>query len=307
MRVLSLGTLSPELTEAVAARGAVDLPRGPGRDEWLRRHGGEPEVLVSSGRSPVPVELLDALPNLRAVVNHGVGFDHIAVAQARERGIVVATTPEVTDAAVADTAVALVLDVMRGFSAADRYVRAGRWPVDGMYPLTREVSGARVGILGLGRIGAAIARRLTAFDCRISYHNRHRRTDVEYAYAESPAALAAAVDVLVVAVAGAEQTVDREVLTALGPRGFLVNIARGSVVDEESLVEFLVGERIAGAGLDVFAHEPKVPDALLGLDSVVLLPHLASGTVETRAAMERLVLANLDRFLADGTLVTPVP
>ena len=163
--------------------------------------------------------------------------------------------------------------------------------------------------MGLGRIGSAIAKRLNAFGCAISYHNRREVEGSPFAYVGSPVDLAARVDVLVVAAAGgssSQKLIDADVLSALGPRGFLINIARGSVVDEHALVDALTHGRLAGAGLDVFADEPHVPSALLGLDSVVLLPHVASGTVETRAAMEELTLRNLDEFLAGGHLVTPV-
>ena len=219
-------------------------------------------------------------------------------------------TPDVLTDCVADTAVGLMIDTLRQFSASDRYVRAGRWPVEGNYPLTRQVSNTRVGIIGLGRIGSAIAKRLSAFGCTISYHNRHEVEDSPYTYVGSPVELAAAVDVLVVAAAGGSGTqklVSREVIDALGPRGYLINIARGSVVDEEALVSALVDGRLAGAGLDVFADEPNVPEVLLSMDNVVVLPHVASGTVETRAAMEDLTLRNLNSFLESGRLVTPVP
>jgi lactate dehydrogenase-like 2-hydroxyacid dehydrogenase len=223
---------------------------------------------------------------------------------------VVSNTPDVLTDCVADTAVGLVIDVMRQFSAADRYVRAGRWPVEGNYPLTRQVSNKRVGIIGLGRIGGAIAKRLTAFGCVISYHNRHAVEGSPYAYVGTPVELARGVDVLIVAAAGGAGTqrlVGREVIEALGPDGYLVNIARGSVVDEDALVDALVDGRLAGAGLDVFVNEPQVPEVLLTMDNVVVLPHVASGTVETRAAMEDLTLRNLDSFLKTGQLVTPVP
>jgi lactate dehydrogenase-like 2-hydroxyacid dehydrogenase len=203
-----------------------------------------------------------------------------------------------------------VIDVMRQFSAADRYVRAGRWPVEGNYPLARQVSNKRVGIIGLGRIGGAIAKRLSAFGCVISYHNRHAVEGSPYAYVGTPAELARGVDVLVVAAAGGAGThglVGREVIEALGPDGYLVNIARGSVVDEDALVDALMDGRLAGAGLDVFVNEPQVPEVLLTMDNVVVLPHVASGTVETRAAMEDLTLRNLDSFFKTGALVTPVP
>ena len=243
-------------------------------------------------------------------MNFGVGYDTTDVGAAAARGVAVSNTPDVLTDCVADTAVGLVIDVMRGFSASDRYVRAGRWPVDGMYPLTRQVSNTRVGIIGLGRIGSAIAKRLSAFGCSISYHNRRQIADSPYTYMSSPEELARNVDVLIVAAAGGSSTrklVSREVIDALGVDGYLVNIARGSVVDEEALVEALSEGRLAGAGLDVFADEPHVPEALLKMDNVVVLPHVGSGTVQTRAEMEELTLRNLDSFLKSGQLVTPVP
>lgn len=306
--VLQVGPLKPSLAKTLKDDyAAYVLPDEPA--EFLAQHGGEITAVVTSGRTGVDAELMAALPNLGAVVNFGVGYDTTDVDAAAARGVLVSNTPDVLTDCVADTAVGLMLDVMRQFSAADRYVRAGRWPADGNYPLTRQVSNKRVGIIGLGRIGNAIALRLSAFGCEISYHNRHAVEGSPYEYVGSPVELARDVDVLVVAAAGGDGTrklVSREVIEALGADGYLVNIARGSVVDEDALVDALVGGRLAGAGLDVFADEPHVPEVLLTMDNVVLLPHVASGTIETRAAMEELTLRNLDSFLKAGTLVTPV-
>ncbi|MGP4055694.1 2-hydroxyacid dehydrogenase [Mycobacterium sp. 4D054] len=309
--VLQVGPLMSSLTRTLAENYAARrLPiEAAERTAFLAEHGAEITAVVTSGRTGVDAVLMDALPNLGAVVNFGVGYDTTDVDAAATRGIGVSNTPEVLTDCVADTAVGLMIDTLRQFSAADRYVRAGRWPVDGMYPLTRQVSNSDVGIIGLGRIGTAIAVRLSAFGCTISYHNRHEVTDSPYTYAASPVELASRVDVLIVAAAGGAGTrglVSSEVLDALGPQGYLINIARGSVVDQEALVAALVQGRLAGAGLDVFADEPQVPEELFGLDNVVLLPHVASGTVQTRAAMEALTLRNLDSFLKTGTLVTPV-
>ncbi len=307
--VLQVGPLKPSLAQTLQEDyAAYVLPAEPA--DFLAEHGGEIRVAVTSGRTGVDAALMAALPNLGAVVNFGVGYDTTDVDAAAARGIGVSNTPDVLTDCVADTAVGLMIDTLRQFSASDRYVRAGRWPVDGNYPLTRQVSNTRVGIIGLGRIGSAIAKRLSAFGCTIAYHNRHEVEGSSYTYVRSPAELAAAVDVLVVAAAGGAGTqrlVSREVIDALGPRGYLINIARGSVVDEEALVAALVEGRLAGAGLDVFADEPNVPEALLSMDNVVVLPHVGSGTVETRAAMEDLVLRNLNSFLESGQLVTPVP
>jgi lactate dehydrogenase-like 2-hydroxyacid dehydrogenase len=309
--VLQVGPLKPSLARTlVDGYAAYVLPDEPAaREEFLSSHGGDITAVVTSGRSGVDATLMRALPRLGAVVNFGVGYDTTDVDEATALGIGVSNTPDVLTDCVADTAVGLMIDVMRQFSAADRYVRAGSWPVTGNYPLTRQVSNTRVGIIGLGRIGTAIAKRLSAFGCSISYHNRREVQGSPYPYAESPVALAAGVDVLVVAAAGGSGTrklVDGAVIDALGADGYLVNIARGSVVDEDALVEALTAGRLAGAGLDVFADEPNVPEALLALDNVVLLPHVGSGTVETRAAMEELTLRNLEEFLRSGRLVTPV-
>jgi lactate dehydrogenase-like 2-hydroxyacid dehydrogenase len=307
--VLQVGPLKPSLEKALQDDyAAYLLPDKPA--EFLAAHGDEIKAVVTSGRTGVDAELMASLPNLGAVVNFGVGYDTTDVDAAAARGVVVSNTPDVLTDCVADTAVGLVIDVMRQFSAADRYVRAGRWPVDGNYPLTRQVSNKRIGIIGLGRIGSAIAKRLSAFGCVISYHNRHAVEGSPYHYVETPVDLARGVDVLIVAAAGGAGTqglVSRGVIEALGADGYLVNIARGSVVDEQAMVEALVGGQLAGAGLDVFEDEPNVPEALLTMDNVVVLPHVASGTVETRAAMEDLTLRNLDSFLTTGQLVTPVP
>ncbi|AKS32162.1 hydroxyacid dehydrogenase [Mycolicibacterium goodii] len=310
-RVLQVGPLKPSLNQTlVSGYGAYVLPDGAERATFLAEHGDEITVAVTSGRTGVDADLMSALPNLGAVVNFGVGYDTTDVEEAAARNIAVSNTPDVLSDCVADTAVGLLIDVMRQFSAADRYLRAGRWVSDGNYPLTHKVSGARVGIIGLGRIGTAIATRLGGFGCTISYHNRREVEASPYRYVGSPAELAAQVDVLIIAAAGGAGTrhlVDREVLDALGPDGYLVNIARGSVVDERALVAALADGRLAGAGLDVFTDEPDVPSELLTMDNVVLLPHVGSGTVETRNAMEELTLANLDAFLQTGKLVTPVP
>lgn len=310
-RVLQVGPLKPSLSETLrTSYDAQVLPDGAERPAFLAEHGATIAAVVTSGRTGVDAELMAALPNLGAVVNFGVGYDTTDVEAAAARNVVVSNTPDVLSDCVADTAVGLLIDTMRQFSAADRYLRAGRWATDGNYPLTHKVSGARVGIVGLGRIGQAIATRLVAFGCPISYHNRREVAGSPYTYVASAVELARQVDVLIIAAAGGSGTrhlVDREVLDALGPDGYLVNIARGSVVDEEALVDALTEGRLAGAGLDVFTDEPNVPEALLSLDNVVLLPHVGSGTVETRAAMEALTLANLDKFLETGDLVTPVP
>lgn len=310
--VLQVGPLKPSLSRTLIDDYAASvLPEASAeREAFLAEHGSDIIAVVTSGRTGVDAELMSALPNLGAVINFGVGYDTTDIDAAGARGVGVSNTPDVLTDCVADTAVGLLIDTLRQFTASDRYVRAGRWPLDGNYPLTRQVSNTRVGIIGLGRIGKAIALRLSAFGCSISYHNRHQVADSSYTYAVSPVELARGVDVLVVAAAGGDGTrglVSREVIDALGPQGYLINIARGSVLDQDALVAALLNGGLAGAGLDVFTDEPQVPEQLFALDNVVLLPHVASGTVETRAAMEALTLRNLDSFLATGELVTPVP
>jgi lactate dehydrogenase-like 2-hydroxyacid dehydrogenase len=266
------------------------------------------EVAVAGGGTLVGAAEMEALPDLRAVANFGVGYDNVDVDEATRRGIAVSNTPDVLTDAVADLSVALVVDVLRQVTAADRWVRRGAWADGGKFPLTRDVRGATVGILGLGRIGQAVGERLEAFGAVVAYHSRSRK-DVEWAYHASASALAGASDVLVVLTPGGpgtEHLVDAEVLDALGPEGYLVNVSRGSVVDEDALVKALESGRIAGAGLDVFADEPHVPAALLERDDVVLLPHVGSATVQTREAMARLVLDNVAAFVERGELVTPV-
>jgi lactate dehydrogenase-like 2-hydroxyacid dehydrogenase len=299
-----VGTLRAELTVALEMKyGARTL------DELSADQAAQATVAVTSGVWGVRCEHLDQLPNLGAIVNFGVGYDSTDVSEANRRGVVVSNTPDVLTDCVADMALGLMIDVMRGLSAADRFVRRGEWASGQTRALARRVTGARVGILGLGRIGLAIARRLESFDAEISYYNRRERDDVDYAYAGSAIELARGCNVLILAAAGGEESrhvVDADVLDALGPDGFLINVARGSLVDERALVLALEEGRIAGVGLDVFADEPRVPAALFGRDDVVLLPHVGSATVETRAAMTDLALANVEAFLADGTLVTPV-
>jgi lactate dehydrogenase-like 2-hydroxyacid dehydrogenase len=309
--VLQVGDVPPPLAEALSAKyhALVLPPIRAGREAFLAEHAASVRAIVDAAQVNVDAELMGALPNLGAIIHYLDGYDTIDIHAARRLGIGVSNTADAGAHAVADAAVGLMLMTMRGFGAANRYVRAGRWPVEGPYPLTRDVSGSRVGILGLGHIGSAIAHRLTGFDCAIGYHNRHELPESGYPYAPSAVDLARSVEVLVVAVAGnkgAPPLVDREVLEALGPNGYLINIARGSAVDEDALVELLAQGRLAGAGLDVVAHEPDVPQQLRELDNVVVLPHTGTATERTRAAMTALTLRNLDEYLTHGTLTTPV-
>ena len=273
---------------------------------FLAAHGHEFTGYVTSARFGVSETTLAALPNLKVISSFGVGTETLPLAAASTRGIEVGYTPDVLNDCVADTAFGLVIDVARRFSAADRFVRRGDW-LKGQYPLTTSVCGKRLGILGLGRIGQVVAKRASGFDMEVRYHNRRPNPSVPFTYEATLASLAAWADFLVVVSAGGPETrhlVSADVLRALGPRGYLINVSRGSVIDEEALVQALENGEIAGAGLDVYADEPRVPEKLLGMEQVVLLPHLASATHETRQAMADLVLENLDAYFSTGQVRT---
>lgn len=264
------------------------------------------EALI--GAAPVGVDLMNALPRLRLIANSGAGYEKIDTEAAFHRNIIVTNTPDVTDGCVADMAFGLLLAVTRQIVRGDRFVRASRWLDEG-YPLVRRVHGGRMGILGLGRIGLAIAKRAAGFDMPVSYHNRRPRTDVTFKRYGSLTELAAQSDFLVVACPGGPETrhiVNAEVLKALGPDGYIVNISRGAVIDEEALIAALKNGDIAGAGLDVFEDEPNVPDEFMSFDNVVLMPHRGGGTTETWEDACDLIKANLAAFFAGQAPPTPI-
>lgn len=264
-----------------------------------------------AAQGPVSGALMDALPKLEIIANFGVGYDWIDTAHAVRSGIMVTHTPEVLNEEVADTAIALLLNTVRQLPQAEQWLREGRWVRDGAFALTPlTLRGRSVGIYGLGRIGLAIARRLEGFGVTISYHTRNRRDDVAYDYYPTLIAMAEAVDTIIVIVPGSAETrhaINAAVLKALGPQGVLINIGRGSTVDEAALAEALHGKVIAGAGLDVFEDEPSVPGALLSLPNVSLLPHVGSASQATRDAMSDLVVDNLIAWFSKGEALTPVP
>jgi len=278
------------------------------RVAFLKQHAPKVRALATFGPAGADAKLMDALPKLELISNFGVGVDAIELDAAKQRGIIVTNTPDVLNDCVADTAMALTVNVMRRFPQAEGYLRAGHWAAKGAYPLTSSLGGKTMGILGLGRIGEAIARRAQAFGMKIRYHNRKKK-DVPYPYDANPATLAKNSDLLMVVTPGGPETeklVNAKVLDALGPTGYLVNIARGSVVDEPVLLKYLQEKRIAGAGLDVFADEPRVPPAFFALDNAVLLPHVGSATVETRTAMGNLQVDNLLAHFAGKPVLTRV-
>ena len=279
------------------------------REALLAEVGPRVRAIVTTGERGASAELIDRLPALEVVACFGVGYDGIDQEACRRRGVPITNTPDVLTEDVADMGLALTLCVLRRIVEGDRWVRAGRWVKEGAMPLGSTPRGKRMGIVGLGRIGKALARRAEAIGMRVAYHGRQPQPDVAYPHHPDLAALARESDVLAVCTPGGSATrglVGREVLAALPPSALLVNIARGTVVDEAALVEALTSGRLAGAGLDVFADEPNVPEALLKLDNVVLTPHAASATVETRDAMAQLVVDNLAAHFGGRPLVTPV-
>lgn len=305
IEVLAMPDVKPLLLEPLSAAYAVhraDKPAFAQVAPYIR-------AIAATGESRVPADLMRQLPALEVIAVMGVGYDGVDVAAARERGIAVTHTPGILDDYVADLALALMLAWAHQVPRADRFVRAGHWAT-GPLPLGRKVSGARLGLVGMGQIGQAIAHRAAAFGMRIAYTARSAKPDLPYPYLPGATALAAQSDYLVVITPGGAGTrglIDARVLAALGPQGCLVNVARGSVVDEAALIHALQNGAIAGAALDVFENEPQVPDALRAMDNVVLTPHIGSACLQVRQAMANLTLANLQAHFAGQPLPTPVP
>jgi hydroxypyruvate reductase len=311
--VLAAAKLSPLYTQPLAATYDL-LDRLHETDPAaFARVAPTVRAIAASGDSRVPAELIAQCPSLEIISVMGVGYDGVDVAAAKARGVVVTHTPDVLNDDVADLALGLMLAAARQLPAGDRYVRSGDWAAKGPMPLARKMSGARLGLLGMGRIGQAIAQRALGFGMSVAYHARNPRPGLPHAYVPSLVELAARSDFLVLITPGGAATrhlVNAEVLAALGKgrgEGILVNVARGSVVDEPALIDALERGVIAGAGLDVFANEPQVPDRLRALPHVVLAPHVGSATAATRQAMADLALANLSARFAGQPLPTPVP
>jgi lactate dehydrogenase-like 2-hydroxyacid dehydrogenase len=287
------------------------LWEAPDREELLANIAPRVKAIASAGgHAPVDAALMSRLPNLEIVSSFGVGYDHVDARWAGAHGIVVTNTPDVLTEEVADTALGLLLCTVREFPQAERHLRAGKW-LAGNYPLSKATLRDRtVGIVGLGRIGKAIARRLDAMQVQVVYHGRQRQPDVPYRHYPSLVGMACAVDVLMVVTPGGRETtnlIDAAVLEALGPNGILINMARGSVVDESALIAALKAKKILSAGLDVYADEPQVPKELIEMEHVVLFPHLGSASVHTRRAMDQLVVDNLIAWAAGKPPLTPVP
>ncbi|MGS0892945.1 2-hydroxyacid dehydrogenase [Burkholderia stagnalis] len=300
--------LSPALQASLGKKYDVRIlpPAGAERDRFLAEFGHTAEALATNAGVGAKPDILDALPNLKVITSMGVGLDAFDLDGLRERGIALGYTPEVLNDCVADLAFALLMATARRIVSADAFVRSGEWQKGG-FPMGRRVSGKRLGIVGMGRIGSVIARRVSGFDMEVRYHNRRQVEGCAFGYAASVVELAEWADFLVVASAGgpaARHLISRDVLGALGQDGILINVSRGTVVDEIALIECLRDKQIAGAGLDVYEREPLAREELLQLDNVVLTPHIASNTVETRAAMAQRVIDNLDAFFAGRGVVS---
>lgn len=307
--ILQIGPMLPRVETALAEAYTVHRYwKADDKAALLAEAGPRVRAVATDGHAGVAPAIFAALPGLEVIASYGVGYDAIDVEACRARGVRVANTPDVLNDAVAELAIGLMIGLCRRIPQADAFVRAGAWP-SAQFGLTTELTGAHAGILGLGRIGKEIAVRLQACRMRVSYHGRSEQPYLPYQYYPDLVAMARDVDWLVVIAPGSAATqgiVSRAVLEALGPQGALVNVARGSLVDEPALVELLADGRLGGAALDVFDDEPRVPEALLAMPNVVLSPHQGSATAKTRAAMGDLVVKNLAAHFAGRPLLTPV-
>jgi lactate dehydrogenase-like 2-hydroxyacid dehydrogenase len=308
--ILLVGPERPVIAKGLAGFNLHDLSAAPDRDAFLSSIAHVRGMAVSAPVEPVNDALFSRLPRLEIVASFGVGYDHIDALAAGKRGIIVTHTPDVLTEEVADTAIGLLICTVRELPQAERYLRGGKWR-KGNYPLSRATLRNRsVGLIGMGRIGLAIARRLEAFGMPIAYHARRPRPGLAYRHYARLIDMARDVDTLIVIVPGGAATrnmIDANVLEALGPDGILINVARGSVVDEPALIAALRARKIMAAGLDVFVAEPEVPDELLTMENVVLLPHLGSASVFTREKMDQLLVDNILAWAAGEPPLTPVP
>jgi len=311
IEVLLVGPPKPTIVNGLAAFTLHRLGEAKDRDALLEEIGGRVRAIASSVTAePIGGELMGKLPRLEIVSTFGVGYDHIDVQWAAAHGVTVTNTPQVLTEEVADTALGLLLSTVREFPQAERYLRAGKWPERG-YPLSKATLRNRtVGMVGMGAIGQAIARRLDAMNVPVVYHSRRPATGVSYRHYPKLLDMARDVTVLLVITPGGAETknlINAEVLKALGPDGILINMARGSVVDEEALMQALKDKVILSAGLDVYLREPEVPPELIAMENIVLFPHLGSASVHTRTQMDQLVVDNLLAWAAGKPPLTPVP
>jgi len=309
--VLLVGPLKPVVVKGLEAACIVHkTAEAKDRDAFFAAHAGVHAIACSATTEMIPGSLLERFPKLQIVASFGVGYDHMDAKWAAAHGVILTNTPQVLTEEVADTALGLLLCTVREFPQAERFLRAGKW-LEKSYPLSKATLRDRtVGIVGMGAIGQAIARRLDAFGVPVVYHTRKPRRELAYRHYPSLIAMARDVGVLLVIVPGGAATqnlIDAQVLDALGPHGILINMARGSVVDEPALIKALKDKRIMAAGLDVYAKEPEVPQALIEMENVVLFPHLGSASVYTREKMDQLVVDNILAWTAGKPPLTPVP
>ncbi|MBX9709756.1 MAG: 2-hydroxyacid dehydrogenase [Xanthobacteraceae bacterium] len=303
-----MGQMMPAVDAALAQDFVVYQAGSENLASVVSQFGGVIRGIATRGRQRTDAALIAALPKLEVISNFGVGYDSIDLAAAMARGIIVTNTPDVLNEEVADFTVGLVLSTIRELPQADRFLRDGKW-LKGAYPLTQTLRDRTIGMVGMGRIGRAIAKRIAAFGVPIVYHSRKPQDGVDYRHYPDLKTMASDVDTLIAVVPGGAATkhmIDAGIFAALGPRGILINVARGSVVDQNALIDALRDGIIHGAGLDVFADEPNVPLALLVLPNVVLVPHIGSGTHHTRAVMGELVVDNLRSWFAGKGPLTPV-
>ena len=308
--IVLIGPLKPVVVKGLDAICTVHrVAAAKDHDAFIAAHSHVRAIACSDTACKIPGDLMARFPSLEIVSSFGVGYDHMDVKWAAAHNVVLTNTPGVLTEEVADTALGLLLCTVREFPQAERFLRAGKWLERG-YPLTKATLRNRtVGIVGMGAIGQAIARRLDAFGVPVVYHTRKPRRDVSYLHCPSLIEMARAVDILMVIVPGGPGTqnlINAEVLDALGPDGILINMARGSVVDEPALIKALQDKRIMAAGLDVFAKEPDVPQELIAMENVVLFPHLGSASVYTREKMDQLVVDNIAAWAAGKPPLTPV-
>ncbi|OYW65447.1 MAG: 2-hydroxyacid dehydrogenase [Bosea sp. 12-68-7] len=307
--ILMTGPLMAYAADQLKARFTVhELWKAEDKAAFLREISGQVRGIAGGGHVRIDGALFDALPKVEMIANFGVGYDNVDAAEAGRRGLVVSNTPDVLTDEVADLAIGLLIATVRQLPQVDRYLREGKW-LKAPYPLTTSLRKRKVGIVGLGRIGKAVAHRIEAFGLPIVYHGRSRQADVAYRYYPSLVEMAQDVDTLISVAPGGASThhiINAEVLKALGPDGIVVNVGRGTVVDEQALIEALRSKTILSAGLDVFEDEPRVPAELIAIDHVVLLPHVGSASVHTREQMGQLLVDNLFAWFDGKGPLTPV-
>ena len=308
-KLLMMGAYAAwDMDDLEANYDVLKVWEAPDRDAFVRTHGADVRAIATRGDLGASADVMSKLPKLEIVSCYGVGVDAIDLGYAKTKGIRVTNTPDVLTADVADMGIALLLAVARQIPRGDAYARDGSWAKANMDLVTR-VSGKKAGVVGMGRVGSSVAKRLAGFDCDVAYFDVNKRANLPYAFVTDLVELARRSEFLIVTLAGGDSTkgmINARVLDGLGPDGILVNISRGSTVDETALIDALANKRIKGAGLDVFWNEPNIDQQFKALDNVVLQPHHASGTVETRKAMGKLVRDNLKAHFSGAALITPV-